>query len=89
MLDTTLNITNSFQQAVAERYAAAEKARNVAFFLTTEKEEGMVLMGIDIETGTEIGKVPMEEKEPQFMVDAPGSRVYYFRNKKELLAYDF
>ena len=89
MLDSTLNITSSFQRAVSERYAAAEKARNVAFFLTKEKEEGMVLMGIDLETGDEIGKVPMEEKEPQFMVDSIGSRIYYFRNKKELLAYDF
>jgi len=89
MLNSTLNITSSFQRAVSERYAAAEKARNIAFFLTKEKEEGMVLMGIDLESGDEIGKVPMEEKEPQFMVDSIGSRIYYFRNKNELLAYDF
>jgi len=89
MLDTTLNISNSFQAAVAARYAAAEKARNLAFFLTKEEEDGMVLMGIDLSSGSEIGRIPMTEKEPQFMVDALGSRVYYFRNKKELLAYDF
>jgi len=31
----------------------------------------------------------MAEKSPHFMVDAIGSRVYYFRGKSELLAYDF
>lgn len=89
MLDSTLNISNSFEAAVATRYAAAEKARNLAFFMTKEEEDGVVLMGIDLTTGAEIGQIPMTEKEPQFMVDALGSRVYYFRNRNELLAYDF
>ena len=86
--DSTLNITNAFQEAVAERYAAAEKSREVAFFLTKEEDE-MVLLGIDLASGGEVGRVPMSEKEPQFMVDSIGSRVYYFRDKKTLVAYDF
>ena len=89
MLNSTIAISNSFQAAVAERHAAAERAKNIAFFLTVNDEGDMVLMGIDLETGSEIGSVPMAEKEPQFMVDALASRVYYFRNKNELLAYDF
>ena len=88
MLDSTLNISESFQNSVAARYAAAEKAREVAFFLTKE-DDGLVLMGIDLGDGTEVGRIPMAEKEPQFMVDAIGSRVYYFRNKTEMVAYDF
>ncbi len=87
--DNALSITNAFQNAASKRYAAAEKARTIAFFLTKEEEDGMVLLGIDLESGDEIGRVPMHEKEPQFMVDATGNRVYYFRNKTELLAYDF
>ena len=88
MLDSTLNISESFQNSVSARYAAAEKAREVAFFLTKEEDE-LVLMGIDLSDGTEVGRIPMAEKEPQFMVDAIGSRVYYFRNKTEMVAYDF
>ena len=86
--DSALNITSAFQNSVAKRYAAAEKARSVAFFLTKE-EEGMVLLGINLGDGNEVGRIPMDEKEPQFMVDDIGNRVYYFRNKTELLAYDF
>ena len=82
------SMSESFQDVVATRYAAAEKAGNVAFFLTKEKS-GMVLVGIDLGDGSEIGKIPMAEKEPQFMVDAIGRRVYYFKEKKNIQAYDF
>ncbi len=44
---------------------------------------------VDLATGNEVGRVPMADKEPQFLVDAIGNRVYYFRDKTELLAYDF
>lgn len=83
MLDSTLNITNSFQSAVNERFAAAEKAKTIAFFLTKE-DEGIVLLGIDLATGNEVGCIPMAEKEPQFLVDDIGNRVYYFKDKTEL-----
>jgi hypothetical protein len=86
--DSTMAIASGFQSAVAARYAAAQAERNVSFFLTRE-EEGLALVGINLRSGEEVGRIPMEEKEPQFMVDAIGSRVYYFRNKNELLAYDF
>ena len=86
--DSTLMVTDAFQNAAAKRYAAAEKARSTAFFLTKEEDQ-MVLLGIDLGSGDEVGRIPMEEKEPQFMVDDIGNRVYYFRNKTELLAYDF
>ncbi len=46
-------------------------------------------MGIDLATGNEVGRIPMAEKEPQFLVDDIGTRAYYFKDKTELLAYDF
>jgi len=49
----------------------------------------MVLLGVDLSSGDEVGRVQMNEKEPLFMVDDIGNRVYYFRDKRELLAYDF
>ncbi len=88
MLNSTLRITDSFQAAVNERFAAAEKARSLAFFLTKE-DEGLVLLGVDLATGDEVGRIPMAEKEPQFMVDDIGNRVYYFKDKIEVIAYDF
>ena len=89
MLDSTLAVSDSFQAAVSARQATSERARHIAFFLTKDDEDGMLLMGIDLTTGSEIGALPMAEKDPQFMVDAIGNRVYYFHNRNELLAYDF
>lgn len=87
--DSTLAISGAFQNAAAKRFAAAEKARSVAFFLTKDETGEMVLMGIDLATGSEVGRVSMPDKEPRFMVDEVGNRVYYFRDNRELLAYDF
>ncbi|MDP6435735.1 MAG: PQQ-binding-like beta-propeller repeat protein [Gammaproteobacteria bacterium] len=87
-LKSIYSMSGSFQDVVAKRFAAAEKSRNLAFFLTQE-ESGMALVGIDLADGSEVGKIPMDEKEPQFMVDAIGSRVYYFKGNKNIEAYDF
>lgn len=81
-------VSGGFEAALAARYAAAEKSRNLAFFLT-KNEHGMVLAGIDLANGTVVGEIPMAEKKPQFLVDAIGSRVYYFLSGNEVLAYDF
>jgi outer membrane protein assembly factor BamB len=87
-LSNVLAMSSGFEAAAAARYAAAEKSRNLAFFLTQE-EDGIALVGIDLLNGVVVGQIPMAEKSPHFMVDAIGSRVYYFRGKNELLAYDF
>ena len=87
-MDSAMMLTNSLQNAVAARYGAAEAARNISFFLTRE-EEGLALVGIDLTNGEEIGRIPMDEKEPQFMVDAIANRVYHFWNGVQIRAYDF
>ena len=66
----------------------AQKSRNLAFFLT-KGEDSLLLTGIDLASGVVVGEIPMAEKEPQFMVDAIGNRVYYFTPGAELRAFDF
>ena len=87
-LDSTLNLTESFQDSISKRFASSEAAREVAFFLTTE-EEGRMLVAIDLNTGEEIGEIPMQEKEPRFMVDNWINRVYHFKDQEQVIAYDF
>jgi outer membrane protein assembly factor BamB len=84
----TSAFSSQFEDAVAERYAASEKARNIAFFLTKQKDD-LSLVGINLVDGSVVGTITMTETEPEFMIDAIASRVYYFRHKVELLAYDF
>lgn len=66
----------------------AQKSRNLAFFLT-KGEDSLLLTGIDLASGIVVGEIPMAEKDPQFMVDAIGNRVYYFTEEGDLLAFDF
>ena len=87
-LDNSLNVSGAFSDAVSERYAKSAQSENLAFFLTT-KEEGLQLMGINLKDGTEVGSVPMDEKEPKFMVDDVANIIYYIREGKEVLAYPF
>ena len=84
----TANINNAFQEMVSSRFAASESDANVGFFLTKEEDERF-LVGLDMQTGDRIGAIPMKEKEPQFMVDALGQRVYYFEGSTRVAAYDF
>jgi hypothetical protein len=88
-LDSALGLSGSFEGAVAKRYAASQQAQNLAFFLTTA-EEGLQLVGINLDSGEEVGAaVPMAEKEPQFMVDGISNRVYYIYKGTEVRAFNF
>lgn len=49
----------------------------------------IVLMAIELATGRGVGRVSMPDEEPRCMVDELGKSVYYFRDNRELLAYDF
>lgn len=88
-LDNALSVSGAFEGAVAQRYAASEQAENLAFFLTTAKESGLQLLGINLDSGEEVGAVPMTEKEPEFMIDNVMNVVYYVKEGKQLMAYPF
>ena len=47
------------------------------------------MRGIDLNSGEEIGEIPISEKEPRYRVDNLGNRVYHFRNQEEIVAFDF
>ena len=87
-LNNSLNVSSAFTSSVSQRYAKSEQVDNLAFFLTT-KEEGLQLIGINLVDGSEVGAIPMDEKEPQFMVDNISNTVYYMRDGKEVIAYPF
>lgn len=92
-LDSSLNSADKMGAIMSRRFAAAEQAGNLGFFLTKAGEElpgaSLQLLGIDYDSGESIGVVPIEEKEPVFTVDNLGRRVYYFHKEKEVRAFGF
>lgn len=92
-LNNALTSADRLGSIMTRRYAAAETAGNVSFFLTKAGEDmpgaTLQLMGIDLTSGESIGAVPIEEKEPVFTVDNVGKRVYYFHKEQEVRAFAF
>ena len=73
---------------VSKRHATAEQDENIGFFLTQEEKQ-LMIVGLDLGTGEEVGSIPMTEKTPEFTVDALSGRVYYFAKEGRLQAFDF
>lgn len=91
-VDSSLSSATKLGTVMTRRYAAAEQAGNLGFFLTKADKEsgnGLQLVGLNLTTGKEIGAVPIEEKEPVFTVDNIGRKVYYFHKQKEIRAFGF
>lgn len=87
-VDSTVATSNAFQSETAKRFAASEKSQELAFFLTKD-EAGLALIGIDLSNGADVGRVPMSEKKPNFMVDAVGRRIYHFEGDRRVVAHEF
>ncbi|MFV2090672.1 MAG: PQQ-binding-like beta-propeller repeat protein, partial [Pseudomonadales bacterium] len=87
-LNSINRISGAYQDEASKRFAASERSQKLSFFLTMQDQQRQ-LIGINLETGEEVGTVPMAEKQPQFMVDALGRRVYHFEGNGTLNAYEF
>ncbi len=87
-LQSTNAISNAYQNEASRRFAASERSEQLAFFLT-KQDKSRQLIGIDLATGREVGSVPMAEKDPKFMVDPLGRRVYHFADDRRVDAFVF
>jgi outer membrane protein assembly factor BamB len=78
--DNTMNKRHSNTQAGAQ---------NVYVLTTVEegKSKGVGLMAIGLGTGDETAKVLLKDKEPDYAVDELTGRLYYVKDKKEIIAY--
>lgn len=87
-LQSTNNISNAYQNEASKRFAVSKRSEELAFFLTRQEKQRQ-LIGISLATGSQVGAVLMAEKEPQFMVDSLGRRVYHFGDNGVLQAFEF
>lgn len=85
-----MNMTGSFQDMAAKRYAAAAKSGQRAYFLTSLKEgevKGPGIIGINMLTGEQVFQMILGEKEPKYIIDSVVNRLYYFKDQKVMHAY--
>jgi hypothetical protein len=88
------NITNQFARMdkyLDKRFSKSKSSQKNAYILTNVsdgQEQGVGVMAINLETGETSDQVVFDEKEPEYMVDELGGRLYHFKDKKNILAYD-
>lgn len=88
------NITSQFARMdkyLDKRFSKSKSSQKTAYILTNVsdgQEEGVGVMAINLETGETSDQVVFDEKEPEYMVDELGGRLYHFKDKKNILAYD-
>ena len=85
---STANINNAYQNMASKRFAQSQRAQDLSFFLTQDGKTRK-LIGLDLQTGSELGEIEMSEKEPQFSVDALSSTVYYFPGGNRIRAVSY
>ena len=85
---STANINNAYQNMASKRFAQSQRAQDIGFFLTQDDKQRK-LVGLDLQTGNEIGEIEMPEKEPQFSVDTLSSTVYYFPGGNRIRAVSY
>ena len=72
----------------SKRFAQSQRAQDIGFFLTQDDKQRK-LVGLNLQTGNEIGEIEMPEKEPQFSVDTLSSTVYYFPGGNRIRAVSY
>lgn len=79
---------NSYTEKRASRIGGSKSSAAYTYILTNvAKEVGVV--GVNLATGETDRELPLKEKEPEYAVDETTGRVFHFKGKSTLVAYQF
>ena len=91
-VDGAIGSTDSFHKYAAQRFTATRAAGNSVYMLTNVEDgtqKGPGLLKIDLATGEPNGQLLLNDKEPDYRVDEAVGRVFYFKGKNSIVAYQF
>lgn len=89
-VNNALGGADDFTKLTTRRYSAMQTTERRSYFLTMleeEKEKGPGLIGISLDSGTEVAKVYLGDKEPEYTLDEVTNRLYHIKKGKTLTAY--
>lgn len=81
---------DSFNAYAAKRAGATTGAATRTYVLTSVedgKKKGVGLLGIDMGSGEATKKLILGSKEPDYLVDEAADRIFYFKDKGTVIAY--
>lgn len=87
-------VTSEFKRMdkyLDKRFSKTKSGERYAFILTHVEagaDKGIGIAAIDLQTGDTNDQFILGDKDPEYVVDEPAGRVYYFKGKKKILAFD-
>lgn len=79
---------NKYTEKAAAR-AGHSKASQAYTYVLTKLEKDIGVVGVNLATGETDREIPLKEKEPEYTVDEPMNRVFHFKGKDTIIAYQF
>ncbi len=87
-IHSNLDRYNQFTEQRARRAGGSRSSQAYTYILTkVDKDIGVV--GVNLATGETDRELVLKEKEPEYTVDEPMNRVFHFKGKKAIVAYQF
>ncbi|MBI5772103.1 MAG: PQQ-binding-like beta-propeller repeat protein [Verrucomicrobia bacterium] len=87
-IHSNLDSYNKYTEKSAARAGSSKTAAGYTYVLTTvEKDIGV--LGVNLATGETDRELPLKEKEPDYRVDDAMNRVFHFKGKDTIVAYQF
>ncbi len=87
-IHSNLDRYHSYNEKAARRAGGSKTTQGYTYVLTkVEKDIGVV--GVNLATGETDRELVLKEKEPDYTVDEPMNRVFHFKGKDTVIAYQF
>ncbi len=87
-IHSNLDRYNNYTEKAAKRAGGSKSSESYTYILTkVNKDIGVV--GVNLATGDTNRELPLKEKEPEYTVDEPMNRVFHFKGKNTIVAYQF
>lgn len=88
MIHSNLDSYNKYTEKAAKRAGSSKSSENYTYILTkVEKDIG--ILGVNLKSGETDRELVLKEKEPDYRVDEPMNRVFHFKGKDTVVAYQF
>ncbi|MBL9194701.1 MAG: PQQ-binding-like beta-propeller repeat protein [Opitutaceae bacterium] len=87
-IHSNLDRYNAYTEKAIARAGSSKSSQNYTYIITKlEKDIGVV--GVNLATGETDRELPLKEKEPEYTVDEQLNRVFHFKGKDTVVAYQF
>ena len=87
-IHSNLDRYNSYTEKATKR-AGGSKSSEAYTYIITNVEKDIGVVGVNLATGETDRTLPLKEKEPEYTVDEPMNRVFHFKGKNSIVAYQF